>query len=261
MNASSQTSFPAHDAMAGDFRLYLQQELMRRCAKNPKYSLRSFAKALGLQPPTLSHILRGKRTITPTMQKKLATALSLGPEELMRFSQPETTSRISLQQLTIDAFNVVSEWHHFAILELLRVRGFEPRPKWVARALGITVSEVNVAIERLVRLELLEITKKGDWIATSGGNSTIGNEFSTIALRKVQKQFLEKSIQALETVPIEKRDQSGMTFAVNLNDLPQLKQKIKNFRRELCEYAERNPSPDEVYQLSVSFFPLSQTKE
>jgi plasmid maintenance system antidote protein VapI len=261
MNAVSQTLIPASGTAAGDFRLYLQQELMRRCAKNPKYSLRSFAKSLGLQPPTLSHILRGKRAISPTMQKKLAEALALGPEEIARFSMSETASRVSLQQLTIDAFNVVSEWHHFAILELLKVRGFEARPRWVARALGITVSEVNVAIERLVRLELLKVTKKGDWIATSGGNSTIGNEFSTIALRKLQKQFLEKSIQALESVPIDQRDHSGMTFAVNLNDLPELKKRIKTFRRELCEYAERNPRPDEVYQLAVSFFPLSRIKE
>src|ERR1700722_13528593 len=40
-----------------DFRKFLQQELARRCAKNPGYSLRAFATSLQINPSTLSHIL------------------------------------------------------------------------------------------------------------------------------------------------------------------------------------------------------------
>lgn len=42
-----------------EFRALLRQELVRRSAKNPSYSLRSFAKSLGVNHATLSSILAG----------------------------------------------------------------------------------------------------------------------------------------------------------------------------------------------------------
>src|SRR5690242_4562906 len=68
-----------------EFRSLLQQELIERCRKNPSYSLRSFARALGVQAPTLSHLLRGKRPLTPKQIRKLGQALALSPGDIERF--------------------------------------------------------------------------------------------------------------------------------------------------------------------------------
>ena len=43
-----------------DFRLYLQNEFVRRANKNPSYSLRSFARSLEVNDSTLSKLLSGK---------------------------------------------------------------------------------------------------------------------------------------------------------------------------------------------------------
>jgi predicted enzyme related to lactoylglutathione lyase len=43
----------------GGFRELLQRELAKRCAENPQFSLRAFAKALRIDHSTLSQILRG----------------------------------------------------------------------------------------------------------------------------------------------------------------------------------------------------------
>jgi transcriptional regulator with XRE-family HTH domain len=69
-----------------EFKNYLQQELLRRKAKNPSYSLRSFALQLKLNHATLSSLIAGKRKLTPYTVKKLAKALNLGPEDLSRYT-------------------------------------------------------------------------------------------------------------------------------------------------------------------------------
>src|SRR5262245_40700147 len=62
-------------------RLLLQQELARRCAKNPGYSLRAFSRALGLSPTVLSLVLSGKRPLSKKAVAKVVEVLGLGPEE------------------------------------------------------------------------------------------------------------------------------------------------------------------------------------
>ena len=56
-------------------RKYLQNELLKRCEKNPHYSLRSFAKSLEISPSALSAILNKKRNLTDKTAKRLALKL------------------------------------------------------------------------------------------------------------------------------------------------------------------------------------------
>ena len=47
--------------------------------------------------------------------------------------------------------------YHFAILELTRLSEFRADSRWIARVLDISVDEVNVALQRLIRLDLLDM--------------------------------------------------------------------------------------------------------
>ena len=240
-----------------DFRLYLQQELVDKCKANPKYSLRAFARRLKIEPSFLSKVLAGKRAVTPTLISRLAPYLELSPTDLEKFTSPKQD--ISFQQLTIDTFQMISDWYHYAILELMTVEGFENSPKWIAGKLGIKPAEAQAAVERLLRLEMLSLDEEGNLVNTSGNHTTVGNEFTAIAFRKLQKQILDQSKVALEEVPIEFRDQSSMTMAISSSLLPEAKKMLKDFRRNFCsDLQKRDISRDEVYQLSMSFFPVTK---
>lgn len=56
-----------------DYRRMLGTELERRQSRNPRYSLRAFARDIGLHASDLSKILRGKKPIP------LSTAVSVVP--------------------------------------------------------------------------------------------------------------------------------------------------------------------------------------
>lgn len=248
-----------------DFRTLLQEELLKRCRANPRYSLRAFARSLGTHPASLSHVMRGRRPLTGHAIRQMGARLGLSPDriqDLERSNRDPEAKKDAFQTLAQDLFEVVSDWYHDAILELTRVKHFEADPRWIARTLAITPSEVHIAVERLTRLGLLEITPTGQWIDRSELNAVTGGPHTSIARMKLQRQLLERSIQALENDPYDLRDHSSLTMAMQTSDLPEAKERIRKFRRELCAYLQRpGTSPDQVYQLAVGLFALSRTGE
>ncbi len=249
------------------FRLFLQQELIRRIRVNPRYSLRAFAKTLRLNPATLSHLLAGRRPMTEVAIAKLGLVLGLKPDQIESFYRAESKnhaprrakSSLEFTQNSIDQFNVISEWYYDAILELTHLKKFKGEHPWIAKALGLTVSEVNIAVETLVRMGLLVITKNGVWQDQVPAHSNITSEdISSAATRNYQKKILELAAKAIDEVPKSERDQTSLALTLRSADLEDVRELIKEFRHNLALYARRTKKDhDDVYQLSVSFFPLT----
>src|SRR5438270_13729730 len=94
------------------FRLHLQEELLRRCRSNPGYSLRAFARALQVNPASLSRMLRGERVISEEMKERLAIRLGLGPRELSELATEPSGAGATgdLHYLCLGAFAVLLGW-------------------------------------------------------------------------------------------------------------------------------------------------------
>jgi transcriptional regulator with XRE-family HTH domain len=258
----------AHDHMlkkdldsSEKLRLHLEQEFEKRSQKNPQYSLRAFAKSLGVDSSYLSKVLSKKRSLNGKALYSFAEKLSF-PAELDFITEQESSlEKKSLEltkfnELSIDEFKVISDWYHYAILEAIHLDDFVPDIKWISIQLNIPYGEAYAAVHRLQRLGLLKIEESGKW--TSKSNTTTKNKFSTNAFRNLQKQILEQAIVALEQTAIEERDQSSITMSIDRARLPEAKEKIKKFRREMMQFLENGKSKDEVYQLSISLFPVTQ---
>jgi uncharacterized protein (TIGR02147 family) len=171
---------------------------------------------------------------------------------------PRPSNDPDYRQLAHDTFEVVSAWYHFAILELIRVDGFEPKPKWIAVRLGISAVEATAAVERLVRVGLLAVSPEGRWPEANDERLTVITPGeSARAQRLLQRQILEKAIEALERVPISRRDQTTITMAIDVARLAEAKERIKKFRRSLAKFLSRAPMRQEVYNLSVSLYPVT----
>lgn len=245
-----------------DFKTYLQEELILRCNRNPAYSLRSFAKAIGVSPSFLSKILNGQRRITDEVFHKIATNLNLEPFELEAFKSDEnasSTSDMKFRDLQLEYFKIISDWYHYALIELTNLDGFKSSPEWIASKLGITVNQAKAAIDRLLNLELLEM-KDGKLRPTSGGNTTTKNDFTDLAFKKMQDDLLKKAISSLWNEDLNKRDHTSISMAINPDDIPEVKKRLTKMRREICKYLERpqKKKPTQVYNLSLSFFALSK---
>jgi plasmid maintenance system antidote protein VapI len=249
-----------HEAISShNFKSILQNEFLKRCKKNPAYSLRAFSKYLEIDQSNLSKIMKGQRAVSKSLATKIGLKVGLRPSviENIYVSVEKQNSFFSLSD---EQFAFISEWHHFAILELLKIKNVNCDPQNIALRLGIHVETVRAALHRLHVLNMIQPNKKG-WKILATNQSWSNNQQTTEARKLLQKSWGEKSLWALENIPFANRDHGSLTVAIQKKRLPEFKEKLKQVRRELSEYFQSNENFDEVYQLNVSFFPITKIQE
>ncbi|MGE3609227.1 MAG: TIGR02147 family protein [Bacteriovoracaceae bacterium] len=260
-----------------NYQQYLTHEFARRLERNPRYSLRAFAKAIGMDIAALSQILNGKRLLSLKKAEHILKVLELNIEEREMFltslaqdhqlKKKKIDSKVlrilgtvksqqKVKNLATEQFAMISEWYHAAILELTFVSHFESDPTWIAKKLNITKMEATLAIKRLLELELLEI-KDGRLLKTSQRLITVDRHMTSAALKKRQKQVIEKSLFSLENDPIEKRNHSAMTMAIDPALIPEAKKRIDTFLNEMAQFLETG-NQQIVYEMTFNLFPLQR---
>lgn len=250
-------------------RAHLQSELVRRIQENPRYSLRAFARFLKVDSSLLSKILSGKRNISRALHLQIVDRLALPPSQVALFQADETGTNLwmrpsasegKLRALSLDQFQIVSDWYHYAIFELMLVKSFRANTRWMARALGIAEEQVATALRRMERAGMVSRGVNG-WTRSPLGLTNLGPDITPAPFRLLQKQILEKAIRAVDDIPLERRDQSSMTMAINAKDLPEAREIIRRFRRDLTTFLQRGKEATDVYHLSVSLYPVTQIEE
>lgn len=259
-----------------DYRAYLRSVLSERHGKNQAYSLRAMARQIGCAPSTLSQILKGARGISP--HRALAVALKLGLESdeaeyfhlMVQHSRAanldarayctEKMSRLNpkrtVRDLSADAFKMIADWHHLAILEMSFLHGFRLNPENVATRLSIPVLEARTAFDRLERLELLEPSTDGTWKRAPGRN-LIASQAPSQALRSYHRQTMTKAIDSLETQTPKEKFVGSENLALDSRLLPEANKLTEKYFHDMLRLAESSVKCDEVYHLGVQMFRLT----
>lgn len=238
---------------------HLQKTFLERCQINERYSLRAFAKSLDVPVSSLSEVINEKRALSKKLGLKVGKSLKMSKSQLEAF-QDFSNKGLDQQQIALDSFYMISEWWHYGILQLLRTDGFKNNPSWVAKRLRINPSQAKNAIERLLRIGILELNESEDLVdTTNGATSHLVSNFTNQQLKDFQIKALEKAILSIKRDPIEFRDNTSMTMAINKDSVAVAKEEIKKFRRRLTKKLEKYSNADEVFQLTIGLNPLSLT--
>ncbi len=254
----------------------LRRALVERVSRNPSYSLRAFARDLGISHAYLSLVLSGKRPIPVKRALHFSQAVGLDQKASLGFLdscrraqfdrkisspvEPKAKSGEEFFSVRLDQFKYLSEWYHVAILDLTTLDCFESSDRWVADRLGLTLEEVRAAVSRLKRLGLLTVSR-GKWKKTHAKAEFLPGEANE-AVRKFHGQMIGKALAALESGDPEDfaaRDITGMTMAINPARLAEAKKRIQKFRRSLLRYLTRGECT-ELYQMNVQVFPLTKRR-
>lgn len=256
-----------------DYRQVLKSQFALRKERNPRYSLRAFARDLGLPQTRLSDILRGKYGISAVMAASIAARFGFTQKEtevfvLMvesrhaRSRLGRETARAKLselgrandQRVSVDQFKVLSNWFHFAILELTRLDGFENSPRWIARRLGISIAEADGALKRLVSSGLLRA--EAGKLVPSGGFVATPTDIASEAVKAYHEQILKKAQAAVRVQSVAERDLSCMNLLLSSDQIPEAKEMIRRFRRSFVDHFEGKGARDKLYALSLQLFRL-----
>lgn len=236
---------------AASFRGLLRERFLSLKQKNQSFSLRSFARYLGVDQSYLSKVLKGEKRFSTDIMASLSARLGLTPAQTKSLLNSS-----NFQSLEEDQFRFISDWSHFAILELAKTKNFRPDPSHIASRLQLHVEEVRASLDRLEKFGFIE--RSADEMKLKRANNNWTNNTKTSeARRQLQKQFVEKSLKALDEVDFEERDHGSLSIAINKKRLPAFKKRLAELRVELAKEFQTEEDLDEVYQLTTSFFPLT----
>ena len=256
------------------YRGYLIGEFHLRIQRQESFSLRRFARVLQIHPSILSKILQGRLSVTPTRWVKLKERLKPSPELALEIEAEErlrVTSdlrekwRESLGQvpdpviIELDRFCLISDWYHFAILELTHLVDFSPTVSYIAKKLRLDEGIAADAVDRLFRLGLLK-EKNGKWIDQNVNMSNTSPRITSKDLKHYQKSILQQAGLALEQVSLEHRLQGSVCLAMNSSDLQWARDSIVAFQRSLASELQtrvRKSHANAVYQMLLAVFPLT----
>lgn len=247
-----------------ELRKLLTESLARSRMKNSRYSIRAFAKKLGVSPAALSQILNGKRNLTGKTAENIMARLGLDPFEhqklQLKIQQEKKSARGAAQtdymQLQMDQYHMISEWYYFGILSLAETQDFDDDPKWIAHRLGIKIPEAKKALDTIDRLQLLKKDKNGR-LKASGLSFKTSTDIPNAFLQKAHFDNLELAKTSLESDALDSRDFSSMTMAIDRQLIPEAKIMIRNFRRNLSALLESGEKKD-VFKLNIQLFPITR---
>lgn len=265
------------------YRDLIRSVFAERAKRNPRYSLRQFAKQSGLAISSLVEVLNGKKNLSQEKAHSIGRKLGFESAELDYFctlvqleSAKSPALKIAIQEklarefptrqvfdLEVDHFRTIADWYHLPLLELLEVRGFEFTPKKIAAALGILPEEATNAIHRFERLGLLEKTAEGKYRKTRDRvlvTSAIPNE----ALRSHHRQMLELTSSLLEKQSPTQRIMRTENIVITPGQLERAREIAASFIEQLVALSNARAEgttaaeSQELYHLGIQFFPIAQ---
>ena len=265
-----------------NYRKYLQDYYEYQKSVQRYFSYRSFAKKVGYSSSGFYlDLIKGRKSLTPTMVTKFIAALGLNEREgryfqlMVDFTHAETPA--SKQQifdqmsallpratktLTRNQQEYYSKWYYVAVRESLAVLDInEKNIPELALFLNprISVPQAKQAIRLLLDLGLIELV---DGFYRSV-NKTIssGREIAPLFVHQFQKQMIDLGKEAIDHYSVERRNVSCTTMSVSAKGLERIINKIDLFRKEILDIVRSDEGESMICELNVQFFPLSKEKE
>ncbi len=263
-----------------DYRKFLGEYYKRRKRESSVFSYRYFARRCGLRSPNhLKRVIDGERNLSEETAIKYAEAIGLEGDaglyfcELVRLDQAKSGKERSAayrrltqyrgyrkaQSLDASHDRYHSEWYVSAIREMLTLTEFREDPRWIAAQLIPPISAKQAA-DALKTLDELGMTQRSESGALERSDPIVstGPETSGLHIVHYHAAMMDKAIQSIDTVPRTRRDISGVTVCVPANMSPTLKERIREFRKELLAMEASPGQGDEVVQLAIQMFPLTK---
>jgi uncharacterized protein (TIGR02147 family) len=264
-----------------DYRDLLKDAYDYRKSESPLFSYRIMAELFGLDPSYVFRVLQKDQHLPARCQPRAVEFLGLTgraaeyfqllvayARERGRKARQEILEKalalrdVGRRELEDRELAVLRDWWVPVVRSLLEVVDGRARPDEISARLspGVPVDKVASALELLLELGLIRKTGSGG-LALAETHLTAGGEKKAEAVRTFQRQILGLAAESLERHPREHRDVSTLTLAVDANAFVEIREMLRECRRQIQKRVEDARRPDRVMQLSMAFFPLSTIPE
>lgn len=247
------------------------------------YSYRQFSQQAGFTSPNyLKLVIEGQRNLSPQSVEQFIDALGLSAPMAAYFrclvsmnqaddDEEKTELFQKLMRLTpatrryeleADAMEFIQHWIYPVLREMVLNGEFRDDPYWIERRLNgrSDIREITAALNFLRTKGFIfkdaegKYQVKDDVVITS-------DEVRSLAVRTYHRRSLEQAILMLEDLPMAQREYGALIFQLPESSLPELKQRLKDFRKELHKWALDKVKEEQgsvVIQCNYQMYPQSK---
>jgi uncharacterized protein (TIGR02147 family) len=238
-----------------------------------------FAEMAGFSSPVyLKYVSEGRFNLSEEAALRVASAMSLVEYErdyfceMVRFDHAKTDEE---KKIFFNKMLAIAAAHKVKIIEADSYRFFEDwknpvlrelapsmpgaKPLALARACRpeITAAEVTESLSFLVKANLLQKDKDGNYVQTEKSVTTGPMKATPVAVRTLHRQMGEFALDAIEGVSQDERHFSGLTLGITREAYEKIVQEIAECRKRIIAIAREDDATEEVYRLNMQFFPMT----
>lgn len=247
----------------------LRKFFLRKKKSQAGFSYRLLARELGVSSSYVSAVFSGKKKFSFERLDQLGRLLDMDQHalgDLKKFYFPVAALAMRLDSkissyayVDKSGFKILRTWYHLAILDLTTCSNFRGSRQEISERLSLDPKTTSIAVNELLALGLLTeetgvLCKTQDHIRWA---SAIPNEL----IRSFHRQMLEKTNEELtksDTASFLQREISGMTLAVNPENIPLAKRLLSEKIHEVAELLGQGAT-SEVYHLGFQLVPLTRS--
>ena len=256
-------------------RILIEEYRVRR-NKNKKYSIRAFAKYLGVSHSMLSQIFLNQKGISEQMAEKIADKLHLNTLEksifinstvkcFARSNSEKVRASANLDKLMQSYANNallkkegianINHWSYVAIFETICMKKANTLDS-IGTYLNLPAKNIEKVLNDLILLNIIQITD-GHILALSNSIQTT-NDIPTLAIKDYHVSMTAKMAEALENHSVNDREFQNTVLSFPADQMTAAKKMIRDFIIEFnTQFHLDNPTPP-LYSLSVGFFKLNK---
>ncbi|SHK82276.1 TIGR02147 family protein [Fibrobacter sp. UWH4] len=260
-----------------DYREYMRDFYAER-KKNSYFTWRKFASLAGFASPAyLKLVSDGKTSLSKPGIAKVARAMGLEGFDytyftlLVKFgnakndSEKESALRELEREARINKIRIVDadafRYYENPAYPIIR----ELAPLMPNASFGeiaskvkheITAAQVRDILQFLVKADLLKKNDDGTYEQTQkavkGSKETI-----PLVIRTMNRKMSELAFQSIAKDSVEERNFSGITMGINKSVYDRITKEIDIFRKKIIDIANECRDIDQVYQMNLQVFPLT----
>lgn len=233
----------------------------KRKQRNPKYSLRSFARDLEISPGRLSRILNEKDEPGPKFIDAILKTKTLGPaerEEIQRSVQnsrnPFTHIRDN-DELVIEKDELQIVWSCMAIFSLLNAhrKGFSAHV--IGERMGLSREETKTCLAFLVKNKAIKQNANGEYV--SAADKVLLPRKQAIDLYYTHVEFLKSVFARSQEIAKGETLYGNMTLALTSESAKKVKKILISALTKITKEASAS-GEKRVFHLTTQLFPVDK---
>jgi uncharacterized protein (TIGR02147 family) len=262
-----------------DYRKYLTDYLHQKKQSKPSFSIGMWAKQLGLlSTASLSKVLNGEREAGKDLVNKFIHYFKMDEYTAQQFKNSVAVSKLKVDKetkikiisrimdssktkkvnekiMTFDYAKLLKNPLPLALRELSRTTILSLK-EFKAVFSDYSEKEIKAAIDLLLQMNMIQKNEKNKYYAQTEHVATT-DDISSDVIQRYHKMCLRQAEKKILQTPILEREFQALMFLMNSKDMPKYKEKIRDFLNTI-ENDIRPNLVDQLYQIQIQFFPLSQ---